>query len=714
MRFSIIHELPDRLRIKLFIPRGYPIDAEKFKGIEGVESISFNHRTGNLLIRHNCSRLTRDFLLSAVEKLSLSHTKNSGKGNNRGSLRQKKKEVISSGARLIISPLFPLPLRAAIALYGAAPFFKKGIKALLNRRLNIDVLDATAIGAAIGIGDYRTAGAISFLLKVGDYLEEWTKDKSRKMLTHAFQIGDEYAWVRNNGSAEYAEHMVRTSELKQGDIVVVRTGSRIPVDGVVIDGEAMVNQASMTGESMPVMKRQGLMVYARTVVEEGRLAITALEVGDKTRVAKIIKIIEESENIKADVQSHAERLADKIVPFTFLMSGLTYVLTGNPIRAASILLVDYSCAIKLSTPLAIMAGMLKAGKKGILIKGGKFIERLSNANVFVLDKTGTLTEASPSVIGVIPFNGYSKNYVLKQAACVEEHFPHPVATAILKRAKDEGLIHEEEHSEVEYIAAHGIASYLNGKRILVGSRHFIIEDEGIDASCCREIISMAAYKGHSILYVAIDGKLAGLIVIEDPLREEAFEFIKRLKDYGVNKIVMLTGDADAAARNISTKLGITEYYSQILPDKKTEIVKWLKNSGSVVAMVGDGINDSAALAHADVGISMKHGADIAKEACDVLLIDSSLMCVLEAKKISEKTMNIIRQNFKYIVGINSSLILLGLAGISTPAFSAFMHNASTVLSGLNSLRLASHKDPTLKEKRCKPPYPKGGAFWVGW
>jgi P-type E1-E2 ATPase len=299
---------------------------------------------------------------------------------------------------------------------------------------------------------------------------------------------------------------------------------------------------------------------------------------------------------------------------------------------------------------------------------------------------------------------------------VEEHFPHPAATAIVQKAKDEGLMHEEDHSEVEYIAAHGIASYLNGKRILVGSRHFIIEDEGIDDSCCREIISMAASKGHSILYVAIDDKLAGLIVIEDPIREEASDFIKGLKDYGVNKIVMLTGDADAAARNISTKLGITEYYSQILPDKKTEIVKWLMSSGNVVAMVGDGINDSAAIAHADVGISMKHGADIAKEACDILLLDGSLMCILEAKKISEKTMNTIRQNFKYIVGINSSLILLGLAGLSTPAFSAFMHNASTVLSALNSIRLISDKDAAsnpplppfatggrggIKERRCK-------------
>jgi heavy metal translocating P-type ATPase len=722
MKFTIIHELPDRLRVNLIIPKGFSINMDGIngiqpplippllRGIKGVVSASFNNKTGNLLIRHNGDDVIKKEVLKAIESapLSLCLKKAVDKGNpshpplekgGEGGFErylQAKKAVIGAGARLIISPLFPLPIRTAIALYGASPFFKKGIKALLNRRLNIDVLDAAAIGAAMGIGDYRTAGVISLLLKVGDYLEEWTKNKSRKMLTHAFQIGDEYAWVRNNGT----EYMVKISELKQGDTVVVRTGSRIPADGVIIEGEAMVNQSSMTGESMPVMKRQGLTVYAGTVVEEGCLSIEASSIGGNTKIAKIVKIIEESGHLKADIQSYAERLADRLVPYTFLLSGLAYLITGNPLKAASVLLIDYSCAIKLSTPLSIMAGMINSAKRGAVVKGGKFIERLSNANVFVLDKTGTLTEASPSVLDVIPFSGYSKDYVLKHAACVEEHFPHPVATAIVKKARDEGLIHEEDHSEVDYIAAHGIASCIKGKRILVGSEHFIIEDEGINGSCCREIAGMAASKGHSILYVAIDGKLAGLIVIEDPLREDASNFIKGLKSSGINKIVMLTGDADTAARNVSTKLGIKEYYSQILPDKKTEIIKWLRNSGNVVAMVGDGINDSAALAHADVGISMKHGADIAKEACDILILGGSLMSIIEAKNISKRAMNTIRRNFKYIVGINSSLIFLSLIGLSTPAFSAFMHNASTVLSALNSIGLISDKDAA-----SNPPLP---------
>jgi heavy metal translocating P-type ATPase len=699
MKYRIIHELPDRLRINLMIPKGSSIKMDGINGIKGVVSASFNNKTGNLLIRHNGDGVVKKEVIEAIEGASLGLCLKKAVDKDKAStLAKKKKSVLASGARLIISPLFPLPIRATIILYGAAPFFKKGIKALFNRNLNIDVLDSTAIGAAISIGDYRTAGIISLLLKTGDYLEEWTKDRQRKMLSGAFQIGDEYAWVRANGSAGYIEYQVKTSEIKEGYIVVVRTGSLIPVDGVVIEGEAMVNQASMTGEPLPVMKRAGITVYAGTAIEEGMLIINARKVGSETTVSKIVSLIEDADHLKADIQSHAERLADRLVPYTFLLSGLAYLITGNPIKAASVLLVDYSCAIKLSTPLGIMSGMINSAKRGAVIKGGKFIERLSNADVFVLDKTGTLTEAAPSVIDVIAFNGYSKDYVLKHAACVEEHFPHPVATAIVNKAKDEGLMHAEDHSKVEYIAAHGIASYLKGKRILVGSRHFIIEDEGIDDSCCQEIISIAASEGHSILYVAIDSKLAGIIVIEDPIRKEAFEFIKRLKDYGINKIVMLTGDADTAARNVSTELGITEYYSQILPDKKTEIIKWLRNSGHVVVMVGDGINDSAALAHADVGISMKHGADIAKEACDILILDGSLMSIIEAKNISRRAMNTIRQNFKYIVGINSSLIILGLAGISTPALSAFMHNASTMLSALNSIRLISDKTASSKER----------------
>lgn len=703
MKHSIIHELPDRVRIKLSIPRGYLFDVDAIKGIEGTRDVSFNQKTGSLLIRHSGDGFTRMALIKAIEGTSLSSTRriisiHFREFHHRNGLKQKKRTVIRSGAMLFISRLLPLPLRIGAALYGAVPFFKNGIKALLSRRLNVDVLDATAIGASMGMRDYRTAGIISFLLNMGSYLEEWTKVRSRKMLTGAFQIGDEYTWVRNNG----VEYMVKTSELKKGDIVVIRTGSRIPVDGIVVEGEAMVNQASITGEPLPVLKKQGITVYAGTAVDEGMIAVRATDIGMETRVAKIVRVIEESESLKADVQSHAERLAHRLVPYTFLLSGLIYAFTGNPFRAASVLLVDYSCAIKLSTPLAIMSGMMKTAKEGVLIKGGKFIEKLANADVFVIDKTGTLTEVSPSVVDVVPFNGYSKDYILKHAACVEEHFPHPVATAIVKKAKDEGLAHEEEHGEVEYVAAHGIIAVVNGKRMLVGSRHFIYEDEGIDTEIAEPFIKEFVNKGYSILYVAIDNKLGGIIAIEDSLREDSYRFINLLKDLGIKRIIMLTGDNKTAARAVAERLGIKECFGEVFPEEKANILKILKEEeGHVVAMIGDGINDSPALSYADVGISMKHGADIAKETCDVLLLDGSLLAIIDVIKISRKVIKTIRNNFRYIVGINTGLIALGLSGALSPAISALTHNAVTIMAAMNSLRILKDKDISYVSMRCK-------------
>lgn len=702
MKFSIIHEIPGRLRINLSLPGGKafskPFVEDELNNL-GAEKVSFNSNTNNLFVVYDGSHEMRAKILSAIEGMPIAIVKRKAsydKVDER--LGQKKKAVIRGGGLLLISPLMPLPIKPFVAVFGAMPIFKKGIKAILNQRLNIDVLDSSAIVAAMGIGDYKTAGIISFLLKVGDYLEEWTKDRSRKALHRMFDIADEQVWLKIDG----AEKMVNAADIKEGDVVIVRTGNRIPVDGVVEEGEAMVNQASMTGEPLPVMKKQGVMVYAGTAVAEGSLYIKAVKVGEERRISKIVQVIEESEHLKADVQSHAESLADRVVPYTFLLSGLTYAFTGNLLRAASVLLVDYSCAIKLSTPMAIMAGMIRAAKDGVLIKGGKFIEKLSKSDAFILDKTGTLTKAEPAIVDVIPFNGYNRNYILRHTACVEEHFPHPIATAVVKKAKDEGLIHEEMHGHVEYVAAHGIVSIVNGKRMLVGSRHFICEDEGIDIKIAGHMLKDLADKGYSALYVAIEDSLAGIIVIEDPLREDSYSFLRMLKgDLKIKRIIMLTGDNEASARNAALQLGIPEYFGEVFPEGKLDILKILKEEGHVVAMVGDGINDSAALAHADVGISMKHGADIAKEACDVLLLDGSLMSILKAKKISEKAMNTIRQNFKYIIGINSSLILLGLGGLSTPAFSAFMHNASTVLSALNSLRLASHKVRSGKDFRCK-------------
>jgi len=673
------------LRIRLSIPKKPGIDltqVEKtLRDVGGVEKAAFNGRTKNVLITLNGNPNTKGNLLRAIENMPLTgrHKRGAPAAEN---LVRKKKSVIKAGAMLLISPLTPPPAKPFIALYGALPIIEKGVRSLLKRGLNIDVLDSLALSTAIGMRDYRTAGVISLLLKVGDYLEEWTKDRSRKILTEMFRFTDDHAWIKNGDK----EERVKVVDLKEGDAVIVRTGGRIAVDGIILEGEAMVNQSSLTGEPLPAMKRQGTMVYAGTAIEEGFLTVKALSVGGATRISKIVKLIEESEDLKADVQSHAEKLANRIVPYSFLLGGLTYALTGNPAKAASALLVDYSCAIKLSSPLTIMATMMKAAKKGVLIKGGKFIEKMADADVFVLDKTGTLTEATPKVVDVIAFNGYSRDYILRHAACLEEHFPHPVATAVVKKAKKEGVVHDEEHADVEYVVAHGIASRLGKKRVLVGSKHFIHEDEGIAIASVEQSIDNFAANGHSILYVAIGKELAGVITIEDPLRDNAQRFLRKLKKSGVKRIIMVTGDNEATARNVAKGLGIKEYYAQVLPEEKTGIIKRLKDKGHTVAMIGDGVNDSPALSHADVGISMKQGADIAKEACDILLLDGNLLNIIDARIMSRTALSLIKQNFGYIVGINSALLGLGLLGAISPAASAFAHNVTTVGVTLNSLR----------------------------
>lgn len=685
MRYTIVHEIPGRLRLSLLLPRKYAPDKEwiekNIMGITGIAKVSFNEKTLNLLVKYDGTPHIRNAVLKRIEGFSYPLASYRYAGNTTD-LYRKRKRVFTAGCLLLSRPILPMPVALFATFNSVLPFIKRGIHALFKGQLNVDALNASSLATAMAIGDYKTAGVISFLLKVGDYLEEWTKDRSQKALSGMFRITGGYAWVKKGE----AECEVPITDIKENDMVIIRRGAMIPVDGVVAVGEAMVNQSSMTGESIAVAKKEGLTVYAGTVVEEGMLVVKASKVGDETRIAKIVKVIHESEGLKADVQSHAEKLADRIVPYTFLASALTYTLTGNPMRAASLLLVDYSCAIKLSVPLTVMAGMMRSVKYGVLIKGGKFIEKLAEADIFILDKTGTLTESNPRVAAVKSFNGYTQDFILKHAACVEEHFPHPVATSVVKMAKDKGIVHKEEHAEVEYILAHGIASILNGKRILVGSRHFLEEDEGIDIRAADNIAAEFAGMGYSMLYVAIGGKLAGIIAIEDPVRDNAGRFIRMLKENDVQRIIMLTGDNEMTAGNVARGLGIEEYISGVLPETKTEIIKDLKKKGYKVAMVGDGINDSPALSYADVGISMKHGADIAKEACDILLLDSNLMAIIEARQLSRMVLSRIKRNFGYIVWVNSALIGLGLLGAITPAISALAHNATTVIVALNSIR----------------------------
>ena len=683
MESRVIQDIPGRMRIALPLARfpaveSYRVEAQ-FLDIAGVEKVSFSTRTGTLLLRHDGKDFTRRAILESVAAAPIPRLERPRPVTE---LELKKKSVIRSGMLLMARPIIPPPVRLALAITGAFPILKRGFLALSEKRLNVDVLDASAVGAAMVTRDFLTASLISFLLKLGEYLEEWTRGESRRLLSSMFHTEEEWAWVIREGE----EIRLPLEAVVEGDTVVVRMGGLIPVDGVVLDGEALVNQSSLTGESLAVAKRPGLPVYAGTAVEEGNIHVRAMQVGDETRAARVVKTIEEAETVKAETQSRSEAMADQVVPYSFLLSGLTFLLTGSVSRSVAVLLIDYSCAIKLSTPLAILTSLARSARHRVLIKGGKYLELLARADAFILDKTGTLTEASPEVAEVISFNGFNREYILRQAACVEEHFPHPVANAVVRRAAQEGLSHAEQHAEVEYVLAHGIASQLMGKRIVIGSRHFVHEDEGVNLSAAEQVIESFAERGTSVLYVAIGGELAGLIAVHDPLREDAKPFVEALKGDGIKRIIMLTGDNELTAQAIATRLGIDEFYAQTLPDAKVDVVKELQGQGYTVAMVGDGINDSPALSQADVGISMRHGADIAREACDVLLLDGTLDDILSARKISREAMALINRNFRTIITINTAALLLAVTGAMPPVFSSSLHNLSTIFVGLRSLQ----------------------------
>lgn len=578
--------------------------------------------------------------------------------------------------------LMPPAFRPYWTLFSVAPLLWNGVRSLLQRRLDVDVLDAAAIGSALLMRDFNTAGTINLLLNISETLEDWTKEKSRSDIAALYCSDQKPVWVMRKDEPI----QLPPDQLVEGDLVIVRSGSRIPVDGIVADGTAMVNQSSMTGEPLAVSRSVGAEVFAGTVVEEGRIVILSEGVGENTRFAKIARILSESDELKADIHSQAVHMADKIVPFSFILSGLVYAVTRNWTQAASVLLADYSCAIKLATPLAVRSAMLEAAHRGAVVKGGKYLEQLASIDAVVLDKTGTLTEARPEVVKICPLNGYSEKFVLRNAACMEEHFPHPVAEAVVRKAEELGLEHAEHHAEVEYILAHGIATTLDGQRMILGSRHFIHEDEGISLEGAEEPLKSCAADGLSLLYLACGGVLAGIIALKDPVREDAERFIRKLEEMGVERTIMLTGDGLETARSVAGELGITEFYAQALPDEKTVLIEELREAGYTVAMVGDGINDSAALTKADIGVSMKHGADIAREACDVMLTGERLESFTDSMELSRRVMRRIQRNFIFIVASNTLFIGLGVAGIITPALLAFLHNTGTVLTCAHSMR----------------------------
>ena len=578
--------------------------------------------------------------------------------------------------------ILPYPIRICLTSIQSVKYLWKGLTTLAAGRIEVPVLDATAIGVSVLRSDFNTAGSIMFMLGIGELLEEWTHKKSVDDLARTMSLNVGKVWLVSGGQ----EVLVPTSQIKAGDKVVVHMGNIIPFDGVVAEGEAMVNQASLTGESVPVRKTVESTAYAGTVVEEGELTILVKEVGGSSRFEKIVKMIEDSEKLKSGAESKAEHLADKLVPYSLGGTILTYLLTRNVTKALSILMVDYSCALKLAMPISVLSAIREASLYNVTVKGGKYLEAVAEADTIVFDKTGTLTKAKPTVVDVVSFNGESTDELLRIAACLEEHFPHSMAKAVVDAATQKNLEHEEMHSKVEYIVAHGIASTINEKRAVIGSAHFVFEDENCVIPEGEQEKFDALPKEYSHLYPAIEGKLAAVICIEDPLREEASAVVQSLKRAGLSKVVMMTGDSERTAAAIAKRVGVDEYYSEVLPEDKASFVEREKAAGRKVIMIGDGINDSPALSAANVGIAISDGAEIAREIADITVSSDDLYQIVTLKLLSDSLMERIKKNYRRIVGFNSLLIVLGVTGVIQPTTSALLHNSSTLLIGLESMQ----------------------------
>lgn len=580
--------------------------------------------------------------------------------------------------------LLPLPIRIALTVGRSVKYIGIGLKCLLQRKIEVPVLDATAITVSLITKDFSTASSIMFLLGIGELLEEWTHKKSVDDLARSMSLNVSKVWLR---TPENQEILVESSKIEKGDKVVVHMGNVIPFDGEILDGDAMVNQASLTGESVPIQRTVGNTVFAGTVVEEGEITIRVKEVEGNNRFDQIVTMIEESEKLKSELEGKAEHYADKLVPWTLGATGLTYLLTRNVTKAMSILMVDFCCALKLAMPISVLSAIREASLYNVTVKGGKFLEAVAEADTIVFDKTGTLTKAHPTVVDVVNFNDeYSSDDMLRVAACLEEHFPHSMAKAVVDAASKKGLSHEEMHTKVEYIVAHGIATSINGKRTVIGSYHFVFEDEKCVVPAGKEPLfeSLPLYYSH--LYLAIEGKLSAVICIEDPLRDEAAAVVTSLKKAGISKVVMMTGDSERTASVIAKKVGVDEYYAEVLPEDKAAFVEREKAKGRKVIMIGDGINDSPALSAANVGIAISDGAEIAREIADITVGSDDLYQIVTLKYISNALMKRIKSNYRKIVGFNSGLIALGVAGVLPPTTTALLHNGSTILISVNSMK----------------------------
>lgn len=687
MRFKIEHEIRGRVRLHICQKRMTCRQADQLEyflaNLEQVTAAKVVERNQDAVISFSGNR---EEILKAVQGFSYekaeapeSYLQNSGREMN-GEYWEKMVNhvVLHYGKKIFL----PLPIRTFLTTLKSVKYIWKGVRTLAKCRIEVPVLDATAIGVSIFRGDFSTASSVMFLLGFGEILEDWTHKKSVDDLARSMSLNVSKVWLVTDDT----EVQVGTDTIKPGDRVRIHMGTVIPFDGIVTDGEATVNEASLTGESMPVAKHTESYVYAGTVLEEGELTIRVRETSGSTKFEKIVTMIEETEKLKSAVESKAEHLADRLVPYTLAGTALTYALTRNVTKALSILMVDFSCALKLAMPISVLAAIREANAHHITVKGGKFMEAVAEADTIVFDKTGTLTKAHPTVADVVSFNGDSKEDLLRLAACMEEHFPHSMAKAVMDAAKERGLTHEEMHSKVEYIVAHGISTTVNGRKAIIGSHHFVFEDEKCAIPTGKEEIFKELPEEYSHLYLGIEGELAAVICIEDPLRPEAPEVIKALRKAGFTQIVMMTGDSDRTAKAIAAKVGVDKYYSEVLPEDKAKFVEEAKAQGRKVLMVGDGINDSPALSAADVGIAISDGSELAREIADITIGADDLSVMVTLKEISNGLMDKIHKNYRRIVGINGSLIALGVTGVIQPTMSALLHNTSTLLIGMDSMK----------------------------
>ena len=699
MKCTILHEGKGRMRVhvekvRMTLHRADVLEAY-LNHHDAIVHAAVYERTGDVVITYTGRRSAAIAVLAGYKFDVAEYDALVTSADSRRLNREYQDKMFDLVAGRCLRKLFlPAPLDAAYTAFRSIHFLWKGVRCVLSRRLEVEVLDALSIGVSLLRGDFGTAGSVMFLLNLGSLLEEWTRKKSLDDLARSMALNVDKVWVRSQGT----EVLVPLTKVRSGDEVVVRSGNMIPLDGTVLEGEAMVNQAALTGEAMPVRKAEGSTLYAGTVVEEGECVFIAKAEGGSNRYDKIVAMIEESEKLKSSTENRALVLADKLVPWCLGATVVTYLLTRNATRAISCLMVDFSCALKLSMPLAVLSAMRECGSYHITVKGGKYLEALSKADTIVFEKTGTLTRATPQVVEVVPFSGCNEREVLQLAACLEEHFPHSMANAVVRAAKEHGISHEEMHSEVEYIVAHGIASRVGGERVVIGSHHFVFEDEKCTIPAAEQQKFDALKPAYSHLYMAASGQLVGVICISDPLRPEAAAVLNGLRALGIRNTVMMTGDSERTAAAIAKQVGVDRFFAEVLPEDKANFVQQAKAEGHTVVMIGDGINDSPALSAADIGIAINSGAAIAREIADVTIKADSLEELVALKAIANSLQKRVHANYRFVLTFNSALIALGALGILQPASSAMLHNLSTIGISLKSMTnlLPENRVPQLK------------------